>query len=72
MKLAAAIDHRDKMHATWQSWRKGQPVVFDPQDVPEDLFDLIDEYLFNRYTSIDNVIKDVESGNLGTLGVLKL
>lgn len=71
-KLAAAIEYRDKGRARWQSWRKGQSLVLDPQDVPEDLFNSIEEYLFNRYTSIDNVIKDVESGNLDTLGVLEL
>lgn len=72
MKLAAAIDHRENRRAMWQSWMEGQPLVLDPKDVPEDLFDSIEEYLFNRYTSIDNVIKDVENGNLGTLRVLEL
>lgn len=71
-RLAAAIEHREKMRERWQSWRKGIPVVFDPQDIPEELFNSIEEYLFNRYTIIDNVIKEVESGNLGILGVSKL
>jgi|FLYL01.1.fsa_nt_gi hypothetical protein len=67
-RLAAALEHREKRRKKWQAWRQGDPVVFDPQDIPEDLFDLIEEYLFNRYKSIDDVIKEVESGDLGKLG----